>query len=94
MPTAPLDPATRPLTVDEALAAARDEGLKRLAEIARREAPNVEIAEADCLSYLRDHLEFRIGHRQRQGLEHFFALAGHHGLAPAEVKLAMLRNSR
>jgi chorismate dehydratase len=69
------------------LAAARDAGLKRLPDIARREAPLVGIPEADCLAYLRDHLEYRFGRRQRRGLEHFFMLAGRHGLAPADVKL-------
>ena len=60
---------------DGAFAAARDRGLKRLAEIARREAPQVGIPEEDCLAYLRDHLEFRLGPRQRRGLERFYALA-------------------
>ena len=66
--------------IDKTLAAARDAGLSRLAEIARCEAPTVGISEDDCLSYLRDHLEFRLGRRQRQGLEHFYALAGRHEL--------------
>ena len=35
-------------------------------------APVVGIPEAECLSYLRDHLEFRLGARQRQGLDRFF----------------------
>ena len=74
--------------LEPVLAAARDDGLTRLAEIARREAPLLGLPEADCLSYLRDHLEFHLGQRQRQGLERFFALAGRHGLAPAGVKLA------
>jgi predicted solute-binding protein len=69
------------------LAAARDEGIARLEEIALQAAPGLGISEADCLSYLRDHLEFRFGQRQRQGLERFFALAGRHGLAPADAKL-------
>ena len=73
--------------VERTLATARDVGLTRLTEIARREAPLIGIPEADCLSYLRDHLEFRLGKRQRQGLERFFALAGRLGLAPADVKL-------
>jgi chorismate dehydratase len=73
--------------VGKTLAAARDLGLTRLAEIARREARVIGIPEADCLSYLRDHLEFRLGRRQRQGLERFFALAGRMRLAPADVKL-------
>ena len=73
--------------VDELLAAARDEGVARLAEIARLEAPVLGIAEADCLSYLRDNLDFRLGDRQQQGLELFCELAGRHGLAPAGVEL-------
>jgi chorismate dehydratase len=74
-------------SVGKTLAAARDLGLTRFAEIARREAPLIGIPEADCLAYLRDHLEFRLGRRQRQGLERFFALAGRLGLAPIDVKL-------
>jgi chorismate dehydratase len=74
--------------LSETLAAARDAGLRRLAEIARHEAPLVGISEEDCLSYLRDHLQFRLGPRQRQGLERFYWLAARHDLAPAGVKLA------
>jgi chorismate dehydratase len=74
--------------VGAALAAARDDGVGRLEEIARQAAPAVGIPEADCLSYLRDNLTFHLGPRQRQGLERFYALAGLHGFAPAGVKLA------
>jgi len=77
--------------VEEVLTAARDEGITRLDEIARQAAPDLGIPEADCLSYLRDHLEFHFGPRQRQGLEHFYALAGRHGLAPAGTKLNFYR---
>ena len=73
--------------ISEALAAARDDGLTRLEEIARQAAPAVGVPEADCLSYLRDHLTFHLGARQRQGLERFYALAGRHELAPAGAKL-------
>ncbi len=65
---------------DELLAAARDQGTKRLAEIARLESPNVGLPEAECLSYLRDNLAFRLGQREREGLEAFHGLAGRHGL--------------
>jgi chorismate dehydratase len=78
--------------VERTLAVARDTGLTRLAEIARREAPLIGIPEADCLSYLRDHLEFRLGRQQRQGLERFFALAARLGLAPPDVKLKFHRD--
>jgi chorismate dehydratase len=73
--------------LEATLALARDEGTSQLAEIARQAAPDLEIPEADCLSYLRDNLEFRFGPRQRQGLEHFFALAGRQGFSPADTKL-------
>lgn len=79
--------------VAEVLAAARDDGITRLEEIARQAAPAIGIPEADCLSYLRDHLTFHLGQRQRQGLEHFFALAGRHELAPAGVKLNFYRGN-
>ncbi len=74
--------------LETALAAARDDGIRRLEEIARAAAPGVGIPAAECLTYLRDHLTFHLRDRQRQGLEHFFALAGRHGLAPAGAKLA------
>ena len=71
----------------EAFASARDEGLGRLEEIARAESPRVGISEEECLSYFRDHLRFRLGRRERSGLETFCRLAVRHGLAPAEVNL-------
>ena len=77
--------------VDRTLAAARNVGLTRLAEIARHKAPLIGIPEADCLSYLRDHLEFRLGARQRRGLERFYALAGRLALAPADAKLTFYK---
>ena len=66
--------------LEAVLAAARDEGIARLEEIARQAAPGLGVSEADCLSYLRDHLEFRFGQRQRQGLERFSRSPGGMGL--------------
>jgi chorismate dehydratase len=73
--------------LSQKLSAARDVGLTRLEEIARKEAPTIGIPVEDCLSYLRDHLVFRLGARQKRGLERFFELAGRDGLAPEGVKL-------
>lgn len=73
--------------LEQALAAARDEGVRRLDEIARAEAPAVGVSEQECLAYFRDNLVFRLGPRQRQGLELFGRLAAHHGLAPPNVPL-------
>ena len=69
--------------LDPMLGAARDEGVLRFAEIARAEAPLLGISEDLCLSYFRDNLRFRLGARERQGLEAFSWLAGRHQLAPA-----------
>ena len=66
----------------EVFAAARDAGTARIDEIARLEAPRLEIAEDRCRSYLRHNLRFRIGRREERGLEKFRQLATQHGLAP------------
>jgi chorismate dehydratase len=73
--------------VAESLAAARDDGILRFEEIARDAAPMIGVPEAECLAYLRDHLSFRLGERQRQGLERFFSLAKEDDLMPRGVEL-------
>jgi chorismate dehydratase len=69
------------------LEAARDEGLARLAEIARIESPRVGLPEAECLAYFRENLRFHLGPREQQGLELFYRLAEQHHLAPPGVQL-------
>ena len=73
--------------LDQLFAAARDEGVKQLDQIARREAPQVGISEGECRSYLRDNLCFRLGQRERLGLETFCRLAAKHRLVPTGGKL-------
>lgn len=73
--------------LDENLAAARDDGENRLEQIARAEAPGLGISEGECLTYLRDHLVFHLGPRERRGLEMFGRLAAKLDLAPAGVPL-------
>jgi chorismate dehydratase len=68
--------------LDQVLRKARDEGLGRLEEIARRHAPEARIAEADCLAYFRENLQFHLGPRQRRGLALFYDLARRHSLVP------------
>jgi chorismate dehydratase len=69
--------------LDKRLAAARDEGEKRLEQIAHEEAGVVGVSEQECLAYLRDHLTFHLGPRQRCGLEMFGRLAAKHHFAPS-----------
>lgn len=67
------------------LSAARDEGVRCLAEIARQEAPKLGMDEKTCLTYLRDHLHFYFGPPERQGLQRFFELARKYGWVPGET---------
>lgn len=71
----------------EVLAAARDDGLTQLESIARNEAPRLGLSYDECLVYLRDMLKFRLGPRERQGLELFYAYAVKHHLAPRGAEL-------
>ena len=69
-----------------ALARARDLGLANLAEIAQREHQAVGLSEGDCLSYLRDHLHFHLGPRERAGMDLFRDHAIRLGLAPSSAR--------
>jgi chorismate dehydratase len=73
--------------LDRRLADARDCGTTQLAAIARDDAPALGISESECLAWLRDDLVFRLGPRQRLGLERFRELAVAHGLVPGAAAL-------
>jgi chorismate dehydratase len=69
--------------IETALAAARDLGTANLAAIADREAPQLGLTRPQCLAYLRDNLHFRLGPRERRGLELFREKAAALGLLPS-----------
>lgn len=73
--------------VEDALRAARDRGVSRLAEIARREAPLLDLAPQTALDYLTKNLYYRLGVAERQGLRRFHELAVKHDLAPGGFEL-------
>ena len=73
--------------IEEALSAARDDGIAHLDDIARIEAPIVGLSQPECLAYLRDNLYFHLGQRERQGLQLFLRLAAELGLAPKDSEL-------
>jgi chorismate dehydratase len=75
--------------VSAVLSAARDEGLRRLDEIAEREAAGLDISRELAIEYLRDTLHFTLGRDERAGLLRFYELCVKHGLAPAGVELAV-----
>lgn len=80
-------PTSRLASLIELFSSARDDGVGRVEEIARREAPLLGLPEAECLAYLRDRLIFRLGPREREGLKQFGRLAARHGLAPGGATL-------
>lgn len=73
--------------VEESLGAARDRGVAALEVIARREAPLLGIPFETTLDYLTNNLHYRLGERERRGLQRFYELAVTHGLAPKGVDL-------
>ncbi len=64
------------------LAAARDNGVAHLLEIAECEGPLVGVSSELALSYFRDNLHFILGDEERAGLRKFHSLCVEHGLAP------------
>lgn len=73
--------------IEEALCLARDRGVERLAEIAEREAPKLEISAELAQDYLAHNLHFTLGSAERAGLRLFQELAVKLGLAPEGVDL-------
>lgn len=69
--------------IEATLIEARDLGVKRIPEIARREAPKLGIGESLALRYLTTNLHFRLGSAEMSGLRLFAQLAEMRGLVPA-----------
>jgi chorismate dehydratase len=68
--------------VADVLAAARDKGVRRLTQIATREAAAMQIPNERAFRYLHDNLHFTLGRRERQGLRMFYQHCVARGLAP------------
>ena len=73
--------------VEDALCQARDRGVERLAEIARREALKLGLTEEFARNYLTHNLHFTLGSAERAGLKLFQELAAKSGLAPEGIDL-------
>jgi chorismate dehydratase len=73
--------------VEAALYQARDEGIRNIAAIARREAPLLGLDERVTLDYLTKNLYYRLGKAEQQGLRRFHELAVRHELAPGGIDL-------
>ena len=73
--------------VTKSLSAARDLGVARLDDIARREAPLLGLSLPTTVSYLSENLQYHLGPAERNGLKLFYELAAGMGLAPKGVEL-------
>ena len=70
--------------LETALGEARDLGVAHIDEIAAVEAAPLGLTVPQCAAYLRDHLHFYLGPRERCGLELFHNHVVEMGLAPAD----------
>ncbi len=75
------------LNLSRLLNAARDLGVARIDDIARREAPLLGLSLPTTVSYLSENLQYHLGPAERNGLKLFHELAAGLGLAPAGVEL-------
>ena len=75
------------LNLSRLLNAARDFGVARIDDIARREAPLLGLSLPTTVSYLSENLQYHLGPAERNGLKLFHELAAGLGLAPAGVEL-------
>jgi chorismate dehydratase len=79
-------PEVQAVEVAPLLNAARDDGLRQLSRIAKREADLLGISQELAVGYLRDNLHFKLGPKERAGLRLFYQLCVKHGLAPAGLE--------
>jgi chorismate dehydratase len=70
-----------------ALRRAKEHGLRRVGEIAEREAPRLGLDAGFCRRYLQTIIQFDLGPRERAGLLHYYGLACDLGLARRGVTL-------
>ena len=73
---------TRRVRIAIDLAAARDEGLAHLSEIAANYQSEIGLSCHDLISYLSDNISFSIDDPMREGLEMYLKLAAKHELIP------------
>jgi chorismate dehydratase len=81
---------TRKEKIDVDLAAARDEGLEHLDEIAANYTPQLHINKNEMLRYLSENISYSIDDEMGRGLELYLELAATHKLIPARRPLEFI----
>lgn len=73
--------------VHSSLNLSRDRGVDRLDQIASREAPLLGLTTQTTVDYLRNNLYYKLGPKERAGLNRFQQLAVKYQLAPKGIEL-------
>jgi len=81
---------TRHDAIDLDIAAARDEGLAHLDEIAANYAPELQISKNEMHRYLSENISFSIDESMGRGMELYFELAAKHKLIDEKRPLIYL----
>jgi chorismate dehydratase len=81
-------PGIELLDLEASLEAARDEGGRHVERIAAERAAAMDLPHQLVLTYLRDHLHFDLGVRERRGLSLYFRRAAALGLIPQSTKMS------
>jgi chorismate dehydratase len=72
-------------------AAARDEGLANLDEIASETAPPLGLSQEDIRAYLTENIVFQLDDEMRKGLELYFELAGKHQMIEKAKPISFIK---
>jgi chorismate dehydratase len=80
--------------VADALAAAKEQGLARVAEISWQEAQRLGLDPAFCRRYLTNLIRFDLGPRELAGLEQYRQLAAELGYAPQGVTFDIYHHAK
>jgi chorismate dehydratase len=75
--------------LESALEAARDQGCRELEAIAAERSASMGLPYDLVLTYLRDHLHFRLGPGERRGLDLYFRRAAALGLIPQAPRIEL-----
>jgi len=76
-------PDVDPASICGALEHARDLGVAHIADIAAAHAASAGLTNDACMTYLRENLHFRLGTREKQGLDLFRRLSTKLGYTPS-----------
>lgn len=84
---------TRHETCEIDLAAARDEGMEHIGEIAANYGPATGLGASEMQKYLTKNIAYSIDDSMRRGMDLYFELAAKHNLIPANRPVAFVQNS-